>query len=668
MKAFRLVLLIMGVTFISGLSAQTIVTEKADGALKIGKYHEAIDLYKYAFAKAKDPVTKRYINYQVAYCYKLINDYKQAEIWFRKVTRRDPHSPLAYLYFAEALHANSNFDEALENFKKYIELDPVDARGQRGYKSAELSKEWTANPTRYKVLPMYYFNSKESDFGVAYARDNYKSVFYTSSREGATGGKINPVTGQLYSDIFISTIDRKGQWSKPEPLEGEINTDYDEGAVCANAKANTIWFTSVRPNDKGKLTTQIYVSKKQGTAWGSPDRVVLFESDTIAVGHPAISPDENTMYFVTSATGGRGGRDIWFSTMEGGKWGKPKNLGSEINTPGDEVFPYVHPDGTLYFSSDGHPGMGGLDIFSAKRVDGKWEVKNMQFPINSVRDDFSIVFEAEKERGYLSSNRPESRGKDDIFQFSLPPLEFKMQLTVKSERTNDGISDAAVNVIGSDGTNETKTTEQNGTLLLNLNPNTDYRIITRKGGFLAGRGKETTYGITESKTIEPVIYMTPNDAPRLVNVMYDFGKWELRPESMTALEELVEILRDDNPNITIELSAHTDARGSAEFNKDLSQKRAQSVVDFLILYGIDAERLTAVGYGKDRPKLVTPKEAADFATRAGYDFLRSGVLLTEAYINSLPMEEMREIAHSLNRRTEFRVTGTDYVPRIKRRK
>ena len=292
----------------------------------------------------------------------------------------------------------------------------------------------------------------------------------------------------------------------------------------------------------------------------------------------------------------------------------------------------------------------------------------MQYPINSVRDDFGIVFESEKERGYLSSNRPESRGKDDIFKFTLPPLEFKMMLTVKSERTNDGISDAAVNIIGSDGTNETKSTEQNGTLTVNLTPNTDYRIITRKGGFLAGRGKESTFGITENKTITPVIYMTPNDAPRLVNVMYDFGKWDLRPESMTALEELVEILRDDNPNITIELSAHTDARGSAEFNKDLSQKRAQSVVDFLVLYGIDIERLTAVGYGKERPKLITPKEAADFETMPGYEFLKSGVILTETYINSLPLEEMQEIAHSLNRRTEFRVTGTDYVPRIRRRK
>lgn len=668
MKTLRLVAMLASLIMTTNLTAQVAVTDKADAAFQKGKYFESIDLYKYSFAKAKDPLTKRYINYQIALCYKHINDYKQSETWFRKVTRRDPHSNLSYLYFAEALHANSNFDEAIDNFNKYLEFYPDDKRGQKGLKSAELAKQWTSTPTRHKVLPMYYFNSKEGDFGVAYTRDNFKSVFFTSGRDKSTGGKVNPVTGQYYSDIYVSAVDRKGQWSKPVPMEGNINTDYDEGAICANSKGNILWFTSMRPNEKGKLTTQIYVTKRQGAEWSEPERVILFEADTIAVGHPAISPDENTLYFVTEMPGGKGGKDIWYSTQESGKWGRPKNLGDEINTSGDEVFPYVHQDGTLYFSSDGHEGMGGLDIFSAKKVDGQWEVKNMQYPINSVRDDFGIVFETEKERGYISTNRPESRGKDDIFQFSLPPLEFKMLLTVKSERTNAGISDASVNIIGSDGTNETKSTEQNGTLTVELNPSTDYRIITRKGGFLAGRGKETTYGLTENKTIEPVVYMTPNDAPRLVNVMYDFGKWELRPESMTALEELVEILRDDNPNITIELSAHTDARGSAEFNKELSQKRAQSVVDFLILYGIDAERLTAVGYGKERPKLITPKEAAEFENKQGYEFLKSGVSLTETYINSLPLEEMREIAHSLNRRTEFRVTGTDYVPRIRKRK
>lgn len=649
-------------------TAQTIVTEKADDAFGRGKYFQAIDLYKYAFGKAKDQVTKNYINYQVAMCYQFVNDYRQAETWFKKATRREPHSDKAYLYLGRAQHANERFDDAAESYRQYLAAHPGDAEAQAGLEACQRAAEWTAAPTRYNVVPMHYFNSRDSDYGVAFARDNYKSVLFTSTRDGVTGGKENPVTGQLFSDIWVSSVDRKGQWSKPEPLPSEINTNYDEGGICTNAKGTTLWFTSMRINEKGKLVTQIYVSKKQGADWGEPQRVPLFESDSIAVGHPAVDASESTMYFVSSAAGGQGGRDIWMSTNEGGAWGKPRNLGPEINTPGDELFPFAHPDGSLYFSSNGHPGMGGLDIFQAKKVDGKWEVKNMQYPINSVRDDFGIVFEGVRESGYLSSNRAGGRGGDDIYQFSMPPLDIKLRLMVKSERSGDGISDATVNIIGSDGTNQTKATEQDGSLTLQLNPATDYSIVTRKGGFLAGRGKETTYGLSENKVIETTIFMSPNDAPRLVNVTYDFGKWDLRPESMTALEELVEILRDDNPNITIELSAHTDARGGDAFNKELSQKRAQSVTDFLVLYGIDAERLTAVGYGREKPKLITPKEAAQFAQTPGWEFLKAGALLTEAYIQSLPLEEMREIAHSLNRRTEFRVTGTDYVPRVRKRK
>lgn len=669
MRILKLILCVCFTGCITGLFSQDLVTAKADESLKNGKYFEAIDLYKLAFSKAKDQNTKRYINYQVACCYYTISDYRQAEVWLKKTTRRDPFSPLAHLYLADVYVANGNYEEALVNYKIYQGLVPDDKRTQTAIESCELSQQWVANPTRHKVVPIYYFNSRESDYATCFARDNYNSVMFTSARDGVTGGdKVNPVTGQNYTDIFISTIDRKGQWSKPEPIEGGVNTPFDEGAPCTNAKANIMWFTSVRPNEKNVLVTQIYESKRSSVEWSAPERVILFESDTIAVGHPAISPDEKTMYFVSSTSGGKGGKDIWYSESESGKWGKPKNLGAEINTAGDELWPFVHTDGTLYFSSNGHPGMGGLDIFSAQKTDGKWQVKNMQYPMNSPRDDFAIVFEREKERGYFSSNRVETRGKDDVFQFALPPLEYKMIVTVKSEKSNEPLSDVSVTVIGSDGTNTAGSTEQNGTLTLNLLPSTDYTLVTRKGGFLAGRGKETTYGIAENKVIEKVIYMTPNDAPRLVNVFYDFGKWDLRPESLTALEELVEILRDDNPNITIELSAHTDSRGSAEFNKDLSQKRAQSVVDFLILYGIDAERLTAVGYGKDRPKLITPKEEQDFQSMPGYGFLRSGVLLNETYNQSLPNEEMQEVAHGLNRRTEFRVTGTDYVPRIRKRK
>lgn len=643
--------------------------EKAENAFKAGKYFEAIDLFKFAYGKVEDREKKKELIYKTALCYRYIDDVHHAEIWFRKAVKRGLENPLARLYYADALLANGEYEEAKTNFQKYKKLVPDDKRAQKGIESCEFALKAKENPTRHNINPMYFFNTRESEFSPCYGKDNYTIVYFTTTREGTTGNEINPVTGQYYADIYQSRVDRKGEWSDPVPLGENINTEYDEGVACTNEKANTMYFTAIKENKDGDMVTQIYKSTKQGIKWGESQKVPIFEIDSIMVAHPALSSDGKTLYFVSNKKGGQGRKDIWKVTQssEGG-WGVPENLGPSINTKGNEVFPFVHKDGTLYFSSDGHVGMGGLDLFMARPQGSKWEVSNLGYPMNSPRDDFGIVFERELERGYFSSNREDSRGEDDIFQFALPPLEFKLKLTVKNSTTTEKIPDASVNLIGSDGTNEVKTSEADATVTFELNPNTDYRVIGRKGGFLAGKEKLSTKGLTESQDIEKDLFLPPNDDPKLVKVFYDFGKWELKPESMAALEELVELLRDDNPNITIELSSHTDFRGSDEANQELSKKRAQSVVDFLILYGIDAERLTSKGYGETKPKVITPREAKKYDQKPGWEFLDAGDKLTESYIKNLPTEKMKEIAHSLNRRTEFRVTGTDYVPRIKHKK
>lgn len=667
-KIFSLALFLLGLTNVSFGQKKQLV--KAEMAYNTGRFFDAIDLYKYAYGKVEDKEKKIEITYKVAMCYKFIGYSKQAALWFNKAIKKGYKGPLAYLYYADALRSEGEYDNAKKYYEKYQNLVPDDKYVKKAIKSCVISKKWIDKPTRYKIVPMYFFDTKSSEFCPCYGKDNYSIVYFTTSAKGTAGGKINPVTGQNYTDIYYSRVDRKGEWSKPRALGKNVNTEFDEGVSCTNLKANRLYFTAIRKNKDGDMVTQIYLSKKKGLEWGEAEPVKLFESDTILAAHPAISADELTLYFVSNKDGGLGGKDIWVAKRKSvtSDWETPTNLGAPINTAGDEVFPYVHKDGTLYFSSNGHVGMGGLDLFAAKKEGSKWKVYNLKYPMNSSKDDFGIVFERKLERGYFSSNRKGRKGQDDIYQFSLPPLKFVVNLVVKNEKTTEIIADAKVNLIGSDGTNETKTTESDGTVSLNLNPNTDYRIITRKGGFLAGKSKVSTKGITENKEIPLVVYMAPNDAPKLVKVYYDFGKWDLKPESMTALEELVEILRDDNPNITIELSSHTDYRGSSESNKILSQKRAQSVVDFLVLYGIDADRLTAVGYGETRPKKITAKEALEFSKRPGWEFLRRGTVLSEKYIKSLPTEQMKEIANSLNRRTEFRVTGTDYVPRIRHKK
>jgi peptidoglycan-associated lipoprotein len=660
----QIVIILMSFLFLfsNNVFAQKDVTAKADAAFKTGQYFAAIDLYKYAYGKAKDKQQKAAIIYKVAESYRITNNFRQAEIWYGKAIKKSFPNPQVYLHYANALKKNQKYDEAIDQFAIYKDLVPDDQRADMGITSCELAKEWIENPTRYEVSKMYYFNTKQSEFCPNFAKDDYTLIYFTSSRESATGNKINDVTGEYYTDIFQSRKDRKGKWSEPIPLDENINSEFDEGVSCTNTKKNTLYLTSFRENAEGVLGCQIYFSQKQGVTWSEP-QIIPLAADSITVGHPAISNDELTLYFSANMKGTVGGKDLWKTTRasRNDSWGKPENLGKDINTEGDEMFPYVHPDGTLYFSSNGHIGMGGLDIFmSVQNGENSWKVENLKYPINSPEDDFGIIFEEDFERGYLTSNRDEGKGGDDIYQFNLPPIEFKLAGVVRNERTEDPIASASVNLIGSDGTNITKISEDDGSFSFDMKPNTDYRIVTKKGGFLNGKGKETTKGKTASTDTRMDIFMSPNDSPKLVNIFYDFGKWDLRPESLVALEELVEIL-NDNPNITIELGAHTDFRGSAQDNQGLSEKRAKSVVDFLITYGIDEERLSYKGYGESKPTTVRKQSARNYA------FLREGQLVSESFINSLSTDEMKEICHELNRRTEFIVTGTDYVPKIKRR-
>ncbi|MCK9207269.1 MAG: OmpA family protein [Salinivirgaceae bacterium] len=659
-------LFILTLTFImiSGLMAQKDVTSKADNAFESGKYFEAIDLYKYAFAKARDKEQKAEIIFKTAECYRMVQDNNQSEVWYQKAIKKKYTNPIAILYLADAMRANAKYAEALAEYNNYKALVPDDVRADNGKLSCEYSLEWMANPTRYKVENMYFFNSKQSDYGIAYAKEDYKHVVFTSSREGTTGNKISDVTGENYSDLFKTRVDRKGKWSEPVPAGETVNTEFDEGAPATNDKCNTLYYTSFREDKDGNLVCKIFVSNKEGVEWGTSEALALV-ADSITIGHPAISPDELTLLFISEMRGGIGKKDIWKVTRatKNDPWGKPENMGPQINTIGNEVFPYIHSDGTLYFSSDGYPGMGGMDIYMATpSADGTWKVENMKYPINSPADDFGIIFEIEKERGYLSSNRPGGRGGDDIYQFSLPPIEFNLIGRVINQKSDDVIPGADLTLIGSDGTNVSKKTEADGTFSFKLAPNTDYRIVARRGGFLNSKDKESTKGMTSSKEFRRDIYMSPDDSRiDLPGIMYDFGKWSLRPESMEALEELVEIL-NDNPNITIEIGSHTDARGSDEANMELSAKRAKSVVDFLITYGVDEERLTSKGYGETMPKEI------DKATAKKYDFLKEGDKLTEAFINSLSTNEQKETCHQINRRTDFGLTGREYVPKIKRKK
>lgn len=632
--------------------------ERANKVFDAGGYYEAIDIYRNIYNDIADASKKPFILYRIGEAYRIIGNNRQAEIWFEKAIKKEYGDPIVYLKFGDVLMIQEEYDKALTQFEEYKKLVPADPVVNDRIKSCELARQWVANPTGYVIEPVDFTNSKFNDFSPAFGSEDYGTLYFTSSRPGTVGNKTHSATGESFADIFFTERDRKNAWSTPKPILGEVNSEFEEGSPTFSSDYKTMFYTRCRVNKRDKLGCEILFAQNQEGTWVKPERIPI-AGDSVVVAHPSISNDGLTLYFVSDMPGGFGSTDIWKVTRNSvsDNWGEPINLGAAINSPGREMFPFAHPDESLYFATDGRQGMGGLDIFKASlKKDGTWEIVNMRYPINSSADDFGIIFQKEKEMGYLTSRRKGGRGGDDIYQFYLPPILFNITGIVKDDKTDNPLAQTTVKLIGSDGTNLSVETGNDGVFKFVLTPSTDYVMVSQRGGYLNGKGKETTRGLTASKNFNATLYMASTAKPiELPNIFYDYGRWELRPESMVSLDKLVETL-NDNPNITIELGSHTDSRGTDAFNYDLSQKRAQSVVDYLIEKGIATDRLKAKGYAASNPK------AIDARIEQSYPYLKEGSILNDAFINALESEEQREVCHQLNRRTEFRVLSTNYKP------
>jgi peptidoglycan-associated lipoprotein len=638
------------------LSAQKQKTERAYSAYQAGSYYEAIDLFKDVYSKTRDKQVKAEMVFMVSECYRLINDPKNAELWYKRAVRSAFPKPEAQYWLAESTKKLGRYPQAIEEFRKYRQLVPGDPRTEQQIRACELAIEWQASPESYNVDELKEVNSRNSDFSPAFGRDDNGLLWFTSSRDDAQGNKEHGATGQSFTDIFETRLDKKAKWSTPVPVDF-LNSEFEDGSPSFSSDFTEVYFTRCEAGKRENKGCVIMYSTREGTRWSDPVKLELL-ADSLVAAHPSVSPDGQTLYFVSDMPGGLGGKDIYRSTRTspGSPWSRPENLGTDINTRGNELFPFIREDGTLYFASDGHIGMGGLDIFRATPQAGNsWIVNNMRPPINNPADDFGITFEKGAEKGIFSSSR-KGRGVDDLYTFEMPPLLFSITGLVKDEKSGQPVQGATVQLIASDGANMQTETGNAGDFKFSLRPEVDYIFLASQRGFLNGKEKETTRGQDKSREFMATILLTPIDRPiELPNIFYDFGKWDLRPESMVSLDKLVETL-NDNPNVTIELMSHTDSRDTEEYNMDLSQKRAQSVVDYLIGKGIASDRLTARGYGETSPKVV------DAVIMADAPFLRSEATLNEQYINSLSSEEQKEIAHQINRRTEFRVLRTDYVP------
>ena len=632
----------------------------AEEKQRIGEYFEAAAIYRKVYTKTSPQKRdlRGYIAYRMAECNRLINNTPRATSAYMNALRYDYPDSIVSLRLGQMYQKSGKYMDAIRHYNDFLLLNPESQLALNGIKGSELAPQWKQNPSRYIVKRMEKFNSRRGEFCPMLYGEKYDQLYFTSSRtpKGANKDKdetISAITGQRNNDFFLVKQDEQGNWLAPVELEDEVNTEFDEGTPSFSKDGNTMYYTYCAQDPEGPRTSEIYVSTRSSAKWGKGTRASIVKDSVTALGHPAVSPDGKYLYYVSDAVGGFGGKDIFRSRLVGNDFGPMENLGPDINTPGDEMFPYVRDSVTLYFASNGHPGMGGLDLFKATQDStGKWHVENLKAPINSMGDDFGITFEGDKEKGFFSSNRNDARGYDHLYSFELPVITIFIEGIV-SDVDENPIEDATVRIVGKDGLNEKVLAKTDGTYRVELERDIRYVMMASARGYLNQNFELKTGPEEKNETYIVDFYLSPISKPVVIeNIFYDFDKATLRPESQKALDEMIKML-NDNPNVTIELGAHTDRKGSDQYNERLAQRRAQSVVDYLIAGGIEKERLEAKGYGESVPKVINKKMAKN------YDFLNEGDVLTEEFILTLTPEQ-QEIADQINRRTEFKVLRTNY--------
>ena len=654
--------------------------KKGDKFFAVGEYFDAATQYRKAYTQTsnKDRKEKGERAMKLAECYRRINFTSKAITAYNNAIRYKQEDSLTHFYLGQLYMRNGNYKEAARHFQTAIDSLPMNDShwelAKTGLKSAQMAPQWKKEGSDYTVKREALFNSRRAEYSPMLSGDQNDQLYFTSTRNQARGDEYSGITGSMAADIFMSQKDEKGKWGKPMNIDSELNSVFDEGACAFTPDGRTMYLTLCKTDPENPRYATIVVSHRSDAAWSKPTEVVIARDTLSSFAHPAVSPDGNWLYFVSDMPGGLGGYDIWRCMLLGnGSVGAPENLGKPVNTPGNEMFPTFRPNGDLYFSSDGHPGLGGLDIFylsSRTLGDGSFLCENDSSstartkknrpqvcehpgaPLNSQGDDFGMTFEGRLNRGFFCSNRGDSRGYDHIYSFFNPEIV----QTVKGwvyEQDGYELTAAQVYMVGNDGTNQKLSVRGDGSFTQEIKAGVDYVFLATCKGFLNHQEQLRVEPVKKSEEYVLQFPLANISAPVLIeNIFYDFDKATLRPESQTALDELVKLL-NENPNITIELSAHTDYKGSDQYNERLSQRRAESVVNYLIAHGIASDRLTPKGYGEGKPKKIKRKVAEK------YPFLKEGDVLTETYVTSLP-EEQQEQCNQLNRRTEFIVLRTTY--------
>ncbi len=621
----------------------------ADEQYARGEYHAAMLTYKKIYNKLtrrEERQQRGVVAFRLGECYRHLNMAANASGAYRNALRYNYPDSMALLYLAQSQHMEGKYKEAIKSYEQFLEKAPKNVLARDGLRGSQNAARIKANPTRYKVAAAKLFNSRRADFCPMFFDAAHDVLYFTSSTEKSKGTAKSEVTGTKNSDIYFSKKNEKGVWQRPEAVDGELNTDFDEGITSFSPDGTTMYLAKARREENASTSVEIFTSQRSEAKWSAPVKLEITADTLSAYGDPAVSPDGNWLYFSSDMPGGQGGKDLWRINLKE-RVGSLENLGDVINTPGDERFPYVRSDSVLYFSSNGHAGMGGLDIYRATLTpSGGWNVENMGWPMNSSYDDFGITF-GDGESGFFSSNRNDARGYDHIYSFVKPELKITISGYVL-DRDEEPVPNAVIRIVGDDGSNQKAIGKTDGTFQFNLQRGVKYVMMAGAKGYMNGKQEFVSDMAEEDAEYAVDFILAAMTKPQVIeNIFYDFDKATLRPESKTALDSMVMILKD-NPQIVIEMASHTDRWGNDNYNLKLSDRRAQSVVDYLIAAGIDPSRLRPKGYGETRPKTVTKRIARL------YPQFKEGDVLNEEYIEKLEKPD-QDAADQINRRTEFQV-------------
>ncbi len=602
-------------------NAQSKILTKADTAFfSYKEYNTALDGYQKFLKKEPNSSEKKRVHYQIAECYRNENKFRDAEKWYEIAMEEGYDEPLLLANYGEMMILSGNYFGAREAFKKFLKTNPTHEKANLRLKSCDFALVNQNYVSSFSILNQGEINTPASEYGCEIMAND--KMIFASTRANGTTERFDNYTGQGFSDFYEAAPSGEYNWKNAKKLKGPVNTDFNDGTMTYDPTHKVGYFTQCNGTNGKKENCNVFLATliTKDNVWSTP-QILSVNNPDYSIKHPSISRDGKTLYFASDMPGGKGGADIWkINSLGNNVWSDPINLGNNINTSGNEMFPFIAGDSALYFSSDGYIGYGGLDLYKAKIVGKEFQKPvNMYPPFNSSADDFGIVFSTKPDRqGLFCSNRIDGLGDDDIYSFFLTPVEIAASGKVVDQKTGKPLTKTKLTLTAADGTVMETMPESDGTYTFKgLKKDMMYTITASGDGYFNDKKifetendkRSKTYNKKSNYDLDFSLLRLSKEEIAINNIYYALNSADLTDSSKASLDRLVTILKE-TPNVRVSLNAHTDAQGDDGYNMTLSQKRAQSVVNYLVAHGIPANRLEAIGHGETQ--LVVKNASDDF--------------------------------------------------------